>query len=55
MKKNWDDAAWGEYLYWQEHDRTKMKRINELLKAIVVDEHLAERCLGLGTVQPVSQ
>jgi toxin YoeB len=37
MKKNWDDLAWDDYLYWQKHDKTKVKRINELLKAIERD------------------
>jgi toxin YoeB len=29
-----DEAAWKDYLYWQDHDRKILKRINTLLKAI---------------------
>lgn len=27
------DIAWEDYLYWQENDATKHKRINELIKS----------------------
>ena len=27
----WTDAAWDDYLYWQEHDRKALKRINKLI------------------------
>lgn len=28
----WDDHAWEDYLYWQQHDKRMLKRINELIK-----------------------
>lgn len=27
------DEAWNDYLFWQEHDKRILKRLNELLKA----------------------
>ena len=30
----WAEHAWDDYLYWQEVDKKKIKRINELLKDI---------------------
>jgi toxin YoeB len=27
------DDAWNDYLFWQEHDKRTLKRLNELLKA----------------------
>ena len=29
------DESWDDYLYWQQHDKKKVKKINELLKDIV--------------------
>ncbi len=34
MIKAWSDRAWEEYLYWQEKDKSKARKINELLKVI---------------------
>ncbi len=34
MIKAWSDRAWEEYLYWQEKDKSKVRKINELLKVI---------------------
>ena len=34
MEKLWTDDAWNEYLYWQEHDKKTLKRINALVKDI---------------------
>lgn len=34
MKLIWDEAAWEDYLYWQQADRKLMRRINDLLKDI---------------------
>ena len=34
MRLLWEDRAWEDYCYWQEHDRKMMKRINALLKDI---------------------
>lgn len=30
----WAEHAWDDYLYWQESDKKKVKRINELIKDI---------------------
>ena len=30
----WTDAAWDDYLYWQEQDKKTLKRINKLLTEI---------------------
>ena len=32
--KRWDDLAWENYLYWQDHDKKTVKRINDLIKDI---------------------
>jgi toxin YoeB len=34
MEKHWHKSGWNDYLYWQEHDKNKVKRINALLKDI---------------------
>ena len=34
MPFTWDDDAWQDYLWWQAHDRTVLKRINRLLRDI---------------------
>ena len=34
MNKLWTDAAWEDYLYWQQQDKKTLKRINLLLKDI---------------------
>ncbi|BEU86974.1 Txe/YoeB family addiction module toxin [Selenomonas sp. TAMA-11512] len=31
----WDVDAWEDYLYWQQHDRRMVKRINQLIKDIL--------------------
>jgi toxin YoeB len=33
MKITWTLTAWKDYVYWQENDKKKVKRINELIKA----------------------
>ena len=33
MKLIWSSTSWEEYLYWQKNDKSKVKRINELLKS----------------------
>lgn len=30
----WDLDAWEDYLYWQQHDKKNLKRINQLIKEI---------------------
>ncbi|WP_432212500.1 Txe/YoeB family addiction module toxin [Pseudomonas aeruginosa] len=32
MKLIWSEEAWDEYLYWQETDRSMVKKVNELIK-----------------------
>ena len=32
MRKIWSDEAWEDYLYWQEQDKKKLKKINSLIK-----------------------
>jgi len=31
----WQLQAWEDYLYWQKTDKSKLKRINELIKATI--------------------
>nr|WP_314897344.1 Txe/YoeB family addiction module toxin [uncultured Flavobacterium sp.] len=33
MKIIWHSQAWDNYLYWQKTDKSKLKRINELIKS----------------------
>jgi toxin YoeB len=33
MKILWETSAWEQYLYWQNTDKSKLKRINELIKS----------------------
>ncbi len=35
MNLSWSDEAWEDYLYWQNHDRKVLKRINSLIKSIM--------------------
>jgi toxin YoeB len=37
MRITWTLTAWKDYLYWQENDKKKVKRINELIKATLRD------------------
>lgn len=32
----WSSQAWKDYLFWQKMDRSKSKRINELLKSCML-------------------
>jgi toxin YoeB len=32
MKLLWADAAWEDYVYWQDTDRNILRRINELIR-----------------------
>ena len=34
MKITWTPTAWNDYIYWQQNDKSKVKRINELIKVI---------------------
>jgi toxin YoeB len=42
------DCAWEDYLYWQEQDKKKVKRINELIKDIMRNPYQ-----GLGKPEPL--
>lgn len=42
------DRAWEDYLYWQETDRQKVRRIHQLLKEIARDPHS-----GIGKPEPL--
>jgi toxin YoeB len=44
----WDQDAWEDYLYWQRTDRAKVKRINDLIRAI-----LREPFSGPGKPEPL--
>ncbi|MFE3869472.1 Txe/YoeB family addiction module toxin [Flavobacterium sp. LS2P90] len=33
MKIIWQSQAWDDYLFWQKTDKSKLKRINELIKS----------------------
>ena len=33
MRLVWTKTSWSDYLYWQNNDKKKLKRINELIKA----------------------
>ncbi len=35
MKISWTNTAWKDYLYWQQTDRKKLKRINTLIKETI--------------------
>jgi len=37
MNKLFSDDAWNDYLYWQQNDKAKLKRINKLIKSIERD------------------
>jgi toxin YoeB len=44
----WDQDAWEDYRYWQRTDRAKVKRINDLIRAI-----LREPFSGPGKPEPL--
>ncbi|MEO5909545.1 MAG: Txe/YoeB family addiction module toxin [Pelobium sp.] len=41
-------TAWEDYLYWQNTDKQKLKRINELVKATFIDPFK-----GIGNPEPL--
>ncbi len=49
MRKLWSDEAWEEYLYWQETDKKKAKKINDLLKSIEREGAMK----GIGKPEPL--
>lgn len=49
MNKLFSDDAWNDYLYWQNNDKSKVKRINELIKSIESDGYSS----GIGKPEPL--
>ena len=48
MKLTFSEKGWEHYVYWQQNDKTKLKRINNLLKAIS-----REAFSGIGQPEPL--
>lgn len=48
MKLTFTETGWEQYLYWQSHDKTVIKKINRLLKDI--QRHPFE---GIGKPEPL--
>ena len=48
MKLVFADAAWEDYLYWQQQDKRVVKRINELIAATMPDPFA-----GIGKPEPL--
>ena len=48
MNLIFSDRAWEDYLYWQETDRRKLRRIHQLLKEIAREPHA-----GIGKPEPL--
>jgi toxin YoeB len=48
MKLVFDEAAWNDYVYWQNHDRKIVERINALVREIVRDPYS-----GIGKPEPL--
>ena len=44
----WTNAAWGDYIWWQNQDRKTLKRINKLIQAIQRDNFA-----GIGKPEPL--
>lgn len=49
MNKVFADIAWEDYLYWQINDKSKLKKINKLIKSIERDGYSN----GLGKPEPL--
>jgi toxin YoeB len=50
MMLSWDRDAWEDYLYWQQTDKTILRRINELVK-----ECLRTPFEGKGKPEPLKE
>lgn len=48
MNLSWSSNAWDDYLYWQQHDKKVLKRLNTLLKDIQ-----RQPFSGLGDPEPL--
>ena len=47
---SWTQAAWNDYLYWQEQDRKTLKRINSLIK-----DTMRSPFEGIGKPEPLRE
>ncbi|WP_431855098.1 Txe/YoeB family addiction module toxin [Azospirillum sp.] len=50
MKIAFTPDGWGDYLYWQEHDREALRRVNELIRATARDPFK-----GIGKPEPLRE
>ena len=48
MKLAFTERAWDEYVYWQAHDRTVLKRVNRLIEDV-----LRSPTAGIGKPEPL--
>lgn len=48
MIKAWSELVWEDYLWWQDHDRKMLKRINQLIRDIERDPFS-----GIGKPEPL--
>ena len=48
MKLVWDEYAWEDYLWWQQHDRKVLKRLNALIADVVRNGNA-----GIGKPEPL--
>ena len=48
MRLIFADSAWEDYLYWQQHDKRLLERINRLIR-----ETQREPYTGLGKLEPL--
>jgi toxin YoeB len=48
MKITWTNTSWDDYIYWQQTDKAKVKRINELIKSA-----LRTPFQGIGNPEPL--
>jgi toxin YoeB len=48
MRLTWLPNAWKDYLYWQEHDRKILQRVNELIR-----DSLRDPFAGVGKPEPL--
>lgn len=50
MRLTWLPNAWKDYLYWQEHDRKILQRVNELIR-----DALLNPFSGIGKPEPLKK
>lgn len=44
----WAEKGWEDYIYWQQNDKKRLKRINTLVKDI-----RCQPCAGMGNPEPL--